>query len=274
MKFIGSGIYKIVCKNNNKFYIGSSTNINKRLNDHVGLLKRNKHSNTYLQDAWNKYGEKNFRYEIVETIHDISQLPTREKWWIDDTDCCNRKIGFNISSDPYASNIGRKFIDLTGQIFDKLTVLKYIGKNKYGNSKWLCKCYCDNETVVLGTSLQSGHTKSCGCLRKEHSGRPLKHGHSKDGKVSKTYAAWDHMIQRCTNIKNPAYKNYGERGIIVCDAWLPENNGFINFLSDIGEIPKGLTLDRIDNNGNYEPDNWRFATPKQQANNRRKRKIK
>ena len=268
-----SGIYKIICIND-KFYIGSSVNIEGRLKYHIRFLKRNKHTNKRLQKAWNEYGEKNFRFEIVEIIYDVKQLQIREKWWIYNTGCCNKRIGFNISSDPLAPNRG-KFIDLAGQKFGRLTPIKYVGKNKHGQSLWLCKCECDKKTTVAGNRLNTGHTKSCGCLNIERitgMGESNKtHGHASDGKISKTYTAWKNMVSRCNNPNDISYKNYGERipPITVCEKWLPENNGFINFLADMGERPAGLSLDRIDNNLGYYKNNCRWATPKEQGRNKR-----
>jgi len=163
----------------------------------------------------------------------------------------------------------RQFIDLTEQKFNKLTAIKYIGKDKWGSSNWLCRCDCGNEKIVRGSHLIYGHTKSCGCLLKEHKGRPLKYWHPKINITSNIYMIWAGMIQRCTNSNNKAYKNYGGRGIKVCDRWLK----FENFYKDVGDPPEGLTLDRINNNGNYEPNNWRFATRKKQNRNTRKNHL-
>lgn len=161
-----------------------------------------------------------------------------------------------------------KFIDLIGQKFGRLTPIKYVGKNKHSKSLYLCKCDCYKEKIVLGNSLVSGRTKSCGCLR-------IKHGYSKRNNYSKTYKAWRSMLGRCNNPKVSNYKNYGGRDnpITVCDRWdINKGGSFENFLEDMGECPKGLSLDRINNDGSYEPNNCRWATNKEQANNKRKYK--
>lgn len=262
-----SGIYKITCYNNDKFYIGSSTNINRRLKEHVGLLRNNKHSNPRLQKDWNKYGEKNFKYEIIETIHDTSKLLIKEKWWLDNTKCYERKIGFNISSNPRAGAAG-KFIDLTGLKFDRLLVIKYEGKTKNGHSKWLCECTCKKKIIVSGNNLKSVHTRSCGCLKKEFAGKQnLKHGKSK----SKIHKIWRDMIQRCTNPRNPVFKDYGGRGVTVCYRWSNKNPiGFQNFYEDVGDPPKRKSFGRIDNNkliNGYSQENYRWVTNDQKHRN-------
>ena len=158
-------------------------------------------------------------------------------------------------------------LELTGQRFGRLKVLK-LAEIKNKSTWWLCKCDCGNTTIVKGAKLRNGHTQSCGCLQKEAAAKALRavsyrHG----GKGTPEYEAWHSMKQRCYNPNNCEYKRYGAKGIRVCDRWL---NSFENFFTDMGPRPEGkYSIDRIDTCGNYEPNNCRWATQKQQANNKR-----
>ena len=157
-------------------------------------------------------------------------------------------------------------IVLTGQKFGRLTVVEYAGINKWRNYKWLCLCECGKKKVIRSGSLRNGDTQSCGCLQKEITSIiKTKHGHKKKGKTSKIYVVWEAMIRRCTNPNYHEYHYHGGRGISVCERW----RKFENFLEDMGKVPKGLQIDRIDNNGNYCKSNCRWVTPKEQQRNKR-----
>lgn len=129
-----------------------------------------------------------------------------------------------------------------------------------------CLCDCGVEKSVRLVELRRGHTSSCGCL---HLDKVTKHGHAQHSEVSGTYYVWQNMKRRCTDPTNGKYMDYGGRGIAVCDRWL---ESFENFLEDMGEKPEGLSLERVENGGNYEPENCVWATLSEQNSNRRSRR--
>jgi hypothetical protein len=155
------------------------------------------------------------------------------------------------------------FIDLTGQRFGRLTVLRKTDKRgSCGGVIWQCQCDCGNAAaLVTSAKLRSGHTQSCGCLALE---RLLEYGTKHGMCNTQAYRAWRHMLDRCENPNCEEYCNYGERGVGVSEDW----HVFANFHADVGDPPEGMTLDRYPNrNGNYEKGNCRWATPQQQAVN-------
>ena len=155
------------------------------------------------------------------------------------------------------------FEDLTGQRFGRLTVIKRVESNKSG-TRWLCKCDCGNETVALAPNLKRGNTSSCGCLKKEKMSKlNIKHGKTH----TRLFYTWQNMMRRCRDPKNKEYGNYGGRGIAVCDEW-KDFETFYAWATANGYTDE-LTIDRINNDKDYCPENCRFISIQEQQRNRR-----
>lgn len=156
-----------------------------------------------------------------------------------------------------------KVEDISGKRFGRLTAIKYIGKSKGKQTLWECKCDCGNIAIVHHQNLKSGHTSSCGCYNSEvASEREKEHGQS----GTRLYNIWHDMIYRCYNGNHRSYKDYGGKGIIVCNEWKDDFEAFRNWAIENG-YKENLSIDRIDSDKNYCPENCRWATDIQQANN-------
>ena len=150
--------------------------------------------------------------------------------------------------------------DITGHRFGRLTAVRFTGRSGNGGRAWHCACDCGGSIVAYVGKLRDGGVVSCGCSRR-------KHGLTRSrAQWHPLYLTWALMRNRCSNPKNTNYKNYGGRGIKVCTRW----DDFTLFLADVGEKPPGKTIDRIDNDGDYEPGNVKWSTRSEQQRNKRR----
>jgi len=221
-------------------------------------------------------------WKVIKRGTDLNQKPT----WICKCACGVEKevLSRSLRRGSSTSCGCSKAIDMTGIKMGRLLILNRSGSlvNSLGEKEaalWNCKCDCGKETVVSGNDLRSGHTKSCGCLQRDTAASSkTTSGQYLAGEMSparsedlRTWRSWISMLRRCYSSYSNRYKYYGERGITVCDRWNPQKGGtFLNFLSDMGTRPIDKTLDRKNVNSNYEKSNCRWATNKEQANNKRK----
>ena len=153
-----------------------------------------------------------------------------------------------------------KFMDLTGNKYGYWTVLRRVSNNQRGSARWLCECECGKQRILTTSALSKGYSRSCGCHKNDYN---RTHG----GKGTRLYEIWRHMRYRCENPNNQAYEHYGARGITVCNEW----HDFASFRkwAEANGYDDSKSIDRIDVNGNYTPDNCRWVDSKTQMNNRR-----
>lgn len=157
---------------------------------------------------------------------------------------------------------------MTGVIVGRLTVIERATNGSFGSARWLCRCECGKRLIVLGWRLRAGSSKSCGCLTREINSKVHRiHGESCCADNTKEYRAWVSIKQRCFDIRYKSYESYGGRGITMCEGW---KNSFLQFLADVGRAPTiQHQIDRINNDGNYEPNNVRWTDRRTQCRNRR-----
>lgn len=164
-----------------------------------------------------------------------------------------------------------RFKNLIGRRFGRLVVVAFSGMKQLKlqqKASWFCKCDCGSDTTALAMNLQNAFTQSCGCLCREVSAAT---GRTHGLTETPEYSSWSGMIQRCENANDTAFKNYGGRGIMICPRW---RESFANFYADMGPKPSPQhSIDRINNEGNYEPSNCRWATSREQGSNRRDNRI-
>jgi hypothetical protein len=152
-----------------------------------------------------------------------------------------------------------------GQKFGRLTAVSFENHDRHGNVRWNFRCDCGESTVQYVSVARRSKISSCGCRRRELAISNGKQSTTHGMHRTTTYRSWECMCRRCRSPKDKSYKNYGGRGITVSARW----DSFENFFADMGERPQGTSLDRINNNGNYEPGNCRWATTQEQAKNKR-----
>jgi len=222
-------------------------------------------------------GKKFGRLTVLEMIGE--KTLGRHPKWLCLCDCGKKSTksatalrhGKNPSCGCAIKEFQRQKNNLAGQKFGRLLAVSALPEsNIKRHILWKCICDCGSEHIAVSYDLKSGHTKSCGCLYKESRYQNIIHGHARATGFSPTYVSWYSMITRCKNKNATNYKHYGEIGVTVCERWLE----FKNFLSDMGERPEGMTIDRINPHGNYEPSNCRWADWLTQQSNKRAKNEK
>lgn len=263
--------YKCICDCGNECY-KKGVSLTDGTTRSCGCLQRDSHSKDLLGQRFGK----------LLVTKALGSNKDQSRIWECKCDCGNTLTATTVSLTHGKNHCGcvkyipKTFVDLTGKTFGRLKVIKFAYK-KSDRNFWECICSCGKTVFATSTCLTRGHTKSCGCLQRDWAKNHKKHGYAH--KLS-LYHIWKSMKERCNNQKDKSYKNYGGRGIKVCDEWQNDYLNFHNWAFENGyieeKLPNGknkLTLDRIDNNGNYEPTNCRWITNAKQARNKRNNVI-
>lgn len=264
------GIDEVYCFNHELIYTGKGCD--NRINKHIKDASNTNKNKTFL-NVIRKIYEEGFdpiRFKILQNVteeeafsEEISLISIAGRRDKGTGPLCNETDGGEGRSTSRKPT-GR--IDISGQKYGRLTAIKFAETDKGGHSKWLCVCECGTEKVVYGTSLKSGVTKSCGCLRVEVSKANNIHGMTD----TPIHLSWMFMKNVCNNTNHKQYKDYGNRGITLCERWLK----FENFYEDMGNRPsKNHRLGRININGNFELSNCKWMTKKEQNNNKRNKVL-
>ena len=213
-------------------------------------------------------GQKFGKWKV---LHRIENTPSREAQFLCKCDCGTIKGVSGKSLRLHRSKscgcwYSTPIKDLVRKTFGRLLVIEQAKDSHSGKTQFLCQCICGNRVIIRSDSLVSGNTRSCGCLLSDTTReRATVHGENSFRNHSFEYNKWRGMKDRCYNKLHNKYHRYGGRGIIVCDRWL---SSYENFLGDMGRCPKGLTIERIDNDENYEPGNCKWATVHTQSRNK------
>lgn len=171
-----------------------------------------------------------------------------------------------------------KLVDLTGMKFGAWTVLYRAENDKHGSTRWMCKCDCGTISAITAATLKNGKSRGCHACLWNRQLHPAAHTDGSrryvNNKETKIFRRWNYMKSRCYDPKNKAYKNYGGRGIVMCDEWKHSFQAYFDYVSKLDHFgEEGYSLDRIDNNGNYEPGNVRYCTKSEQEHNKRAKRL-